>query len=457
MQQHSDYKILLVDDDHQVLAGLELLFQDTYALVTASSGQEAIDLFSSDNDIAVVVMDIKMPRIDGIETARTIKELAPDILVIFHTGFPGLYAEDEIDTNEKPFEYVQKGGPVSRLVRAVRNAMDVYISKQQATRLTSSIEQTYGMVGQSELMRNVYDLIRKVAPTDSKVMVLGETGTGKELVARAIHTNSLRQDKKLVIFNCNHKSPDLVESELFGHGKGAFTGAVSDNVGLFEYASNGTIFLDEIGDLDITTQAKVLRVLETGEFQTLGKSTELKQADVRILCATHHDLEKLVKSGKFREDLYYRLKGVTIRMPSLRDRREDIPLLVSKFTDRVTIECDQLPKYFDQSAIHVLLSYDWPGNVRQLLDTIESVLVLADSGIITGKDIEDYLSLETPSVTGTGDNASLSGRVKEFRRNCIIEALHETGNNVNAAARLLQVDPANLRKWINGYGISLGS
>jgi len=454
MDSDNKHKILLVDDDSLALEALEALFDDDYIVIAASSGAEVIEKVESIENIAAVIMDIKMPGMDGITAARKIRSISPILPVIFHTGYPGDYDEDEIDENEKPFGYVQKAGPTSRLIRAVRNAVEAYKAHVDIKELTRQAQSAYGIIGQSEPMIKVFQLIRKTASTDTKVMILGETGTGKELIVRAIYNLSPRHENRLVIFNCNHKSIDLVESELFGHKKGSFTGAVNDRVGLFEYADKGTIFLDEIGDLDITTQAKLLRVLETGEFSIIG-SSETVTTDVRLICATHKNLSQMVAEGKFREDLYYRLKGIQIVLPSLKERKEDIPLLINKFADRFTVESDRSPVYFDKSAINVMLDYDWPGNVRQLLDTVESLITLSDSDIIIGADVEQYLGLDSSHQAELSGKENLSQRVRQFRKNCIIEALHETGNVINSAARLLGVDPANLRKWIKNYNIQI--
>lgn len=453
MQKDNDYSILVVDDDIHVLEGLLLLFEDDYNVLTASSGSEAIKLVQEKKQIAVVVMDIKMPELDGIATAREIRALNRDLPVIFHTGFPGQYSEDDIDTREKPFDYIQKGSSVSKLKRSVKNAVIIYKLQNNSSNSLHLISNQYGMIGNSIKMKEIYKLINKISQSDLKVMILGETGTGKELVAHAIHNNSKRSQNHLVIFSCNHKSPDLVESELFGHSKGAFTGAVEERVGLFEYADSGTVFLDEIGDLDITTQGKILRVLQSGEYQAIGKTPELKSTDVRLICATHHNLEQLVEEKKFREDLYYRLKGAIIQMPPLRERKEDIPLFVSKYADRLTIEKEQMPKYFDKSAMNALIQYDWPGNVRQLFDTVESLIVMSDSDIILDVDVENYFGNDNSlSITSN----SLADKTIEFRRNLIISTLHETKNNINAAARTLQIDPANLRKLLKNYKIDVG-
>jgi len=443
------FKILIVDDDPQVLQVLYNIFEEDYITLKAESGLEAIDLATKNKDISTVVMDIKMSGMDGIVTARKVRNIIPEIPIIFHTGYPGDYLEDDIDANEKPFDYVEKGESISRLTRSVRNGVESY---QLKTNNKSNINgDAFGLIGNSLAMRNICQLIKKVAASDTKVMILGETGTGKELVARAIHYNSRRKNKKLGVLNCNHKSPDIVESELFGHTKGSFTGAITDRIGLFEYADGGTVFLDEIGDLDITTQAKLLRVLESSEFQKIG-SPENLTCDVRLLCATHRDLEGLVKENRFREDLYYRLKGVIIEIPPLRERTEDIPILIEKFLDRFTIEQGLTPKTFDQSAINAMIEYDWPGNVRQLLDTVETLIILSDSDIIFENDVNNYLKRD--SFQSNKGSKKLSIRMRETERNIIIQTLTETNNNKVIAADLLGIDQSNLRKKIKSHSIN---
>lgn len=446
--------ILVVDDDRAALEALEALFSDDYRVLTAGSGEAAVEALDDCEDIASVVMDIRMPGMDGIEAARLIRGKRPDLPVIFHTGYPGEYDQDKIDEAEKPFDYIHKAGSVSRLTRAVRNAVDAYSNHKRVRQLCERAEASLGMVGRSAVMREVFRLVWKVAPTDYKVLVIGETGTGKELVARALHAGSGRADKPLAIISCSHKSPDLIESELFGHVRGSFTGAVTDRVGLFEYANGGTVFLDEVGDLDIGTQAKVLRVLETGEYQKVG-SPETLFVSVRLVSATNRDLEEMVEAGTFRRDLYFRLRGITIKLPPLRDRREDIPLLAERFLNGCTIESDLPPKILDKSAIAELVKFEWPGNVRQLKDTIESLTVLTDSDLIVGSDVQRYLEADTATAPESGTSQHLRSRLMEYRRNIIIETLHETDGNISAAARILGVDRNNLRKMIIDHGIEL--
>lgn len=445
--------LLLVDDDKHGLNALRELFTDDYEVVAVSSGVEAIEAVKSNSMIAVVILDIKMAGMDGITAGRHIREHNDSINIIFHTGYPGDYEENEIDKAEKPYDFVVKGRSASRLIRSVRNAFEAYQLKNGDSDLAAVAESRYGLFGRSRAMQAVYRLIKKVAAADNKVVILGETGTGKEVVARAIHANSRRQHGRLGIVNCNHKSTELVEAELFGYKKGAFTGAVVDRKGLFEVADGGTVFLDEIGDLSATTQIALLRVLETGEFQQIGPESDLKSTDVRILCATHRNLEAMVSEDRFRQDLYYRLKGSTIVLPPLRDRREDIPLLTEKFRDDATIGQGLPYKALSPDAISALIEYDWPGNVRQLKDTVESLVVLTDSDLIVGTDVRTQLQSGENCIDST--SRGLSKQLRELERSLIVQALAEASYNISAAASLLQVERSNLSKKIKQHGIDV--
>lgn len=449
-------KILIVDDDPLVLEALTQTFMDDFEVVPASSGKEAISAVESRSDLDTVVLDIRMAEMDGLETARHIRHLNPDLPIIFHTGYPGEYSETQIEKQHQPFDYVGKNERPQRLVRAVKNAVSFSRLKANSTQLIKFARQQFGMVGKSKAMQGIYQTIERIAPTDSKVVILGKTGTGKELVARAIHMRSRRADQPLAILNCNHKSPELVESELFGHLRGSFTGAIADRMGLFEYADGGTLFLDEIGNLDMTTQAKLLRVLESGEMQRIG-SPEVIHVDVRLICAANHNLEKLVDKCTFREDLYYRLKGITITIPPLRERREDIPELIDYFVENYCVKSGDSIKIFEPAARDLLVEYDWPGNVRQLLDMVQALVNLSPSSFITRQEVTNYLA-----CTGNGDcitnNATLGfhDRVREFKRILVIQALARNNNNISAAARELSLDPSNLRKMIKDLSIKVG-
>jgi DNA-binding NtrC family response regulator len=300
----------------------------------------------------------------------------------------------------------------------------------------------YGMVGQSPQMFEVYRLIEKIGPTDGKVMVLGPTGSGKELVARALHRRSRRSDKPLTVFNCNHRSPDLVESELFGHVRGSFTGAIADRVGRLEATDGGTLFLDEIGNLDYTTQGKLLRVLEDGKFSRLG-SNDILEVDVRLICATNCDLERRVEEGAFRHDLYYRLQGICIHLPALRDRREDIPALVTFFAERHCRNTVQETKLLSHDAVQLMIEFDWPGNVRQLMDCVQSLIDLSPSALITRDEVADFLG---HSHSDCNETTNLSDRVREFKRTEYIKALTKHHGNLTAAAAELGMHRANLSR-----------
>ncbi|MBD3297101.1 MAG: response regulator, partial [candidate division Zixibacteria bacterium] len=370
--------ILIVDDDPDVLEALAMVFEDDYNVLTADSGPKAVAMVRQNENIAAVVMDIKMDGMDGRAATREIRKIRAETPVIYHTGYPGEYDERTIDAEDKPFDYVTKGRSLPELRRSVRNAVDYYELKTNTHRLLQIAEIEYKMIGHSTAMQEVFRTITQVAPTDCNVMILGETGTGKELVAKAIHNGSARSRHHFGILNCNHKDSDLVESELFGHLKGSFTHALSVRSGLFEFARGGTVFLDEVGDLAATTQERLLRVVESGEFQPLG-ATELRTTDVRLVCATNRDLEMLRQNGLFRDDLYYRLCGIKIVLPPLRERKEDIPALVDLFMRRLTTDKGKPPKIMDVSARAALIDYDWPGNVRQLLRTVERLIIMTPS------------------------------------------------------------------------------
>lgn len=455
MTAYSHCRLLLVDDSRPVLNALNELFCDDYAVVLASSGAEAIEQLDKYPDIGVAILDIKMAPMDGIETGRAIRKKREDVRIIFHTGHPGDFAEDELEVNERPYDFIVKGRSSTRLIRSVRNAAESHRDRGDSSDLVEEAELKYGLIGRSAPMVDVYRKIKAVSRSDSKVMILGETGTGKELVAQAIYKTGKRKDRPLAVVNCNHKNTELVEAELFGYKKGAFTGADADRKGKFELANGGTIFLDEIGDLSGTTQIMLLRVLESGECQQMGPEGREFTTDVRVLCATHRNLKELVDNGTFRADLYHRLKGTVIELPPLRDRREDIPLLVAKFRDRLAAE-DQLPyKVFSNDAIAALVERSWRGNVRRLLETVESLIVLTDSELIMAEDVTDLVESQDHSK-GSG-RKSLADELRDFERTQIIRALTETEGNISEAGKLLGVERSQLSRKIKSLGMSLVS
>lgn len=446
-------RILFVDDDAFVLETLQDLFSESYQVVLAPSGLQALAILQKDTNFDAIILDIKMAKMDGLQTASKIKEIDPGIPIIFHTGYPGEYSEAEIEDDFSPFDYVCKGESPSRLQRAVRHAVSLHQLSRQSLDLSEHARLHFGMVGHSAAILDVYQTIEQIAPTNNKIIICGATGTGKELVARAIHRMSRRATHKLVICNCNHRPPDLVETELFGHLRGSFTGAVTDRVGLFEYADGGTLFLDEVGDLDVTTQGKILRVLETGEMSRIG-GPETITVNVRLICATHRDLPEMVAKRQFREDLYYRLKGVTIALPALRERRDDIPELIDYFIENHCRHEGIAVKVFEPSARDLLVEYDWPGNVRQLMDTVQSLIDLSPSQFITRQEVSGYLGLGASRVDLP--TSAFADQVREFKRKLVIKALDRNDQNVRAAARDLSVDPSNLRKIMKDLGVVRG-
>lgn len=445
------HTILIVDDDPMVREGLLLIFSEDYDVQTASGGEEAIAVVSEQSAIMAVILDIRMAKMDGFQVASRLKKLRPNLPVIFHTAYAGEYSEREVDSRYQPFDFIGKGEDIARLQRSVKNAVELFLLKKSKTGLRKLAREQHGLIGNSQQMHDLYAMIEQVAPTDSKVMIIGETGTGKELVARALHRNSKRADKHMGILNCNHKSSDLVESELFGHLKGSFTGAFADRIGLFEYANGGTVFLDEIGDLDQTTQAKLLRVLETGEIQKIG-SSDLLRVDIRLICATHRDLNEMVEAGTFREDLYFRLKGVTIRTPPLRERAEDIAQLIDYFSEMHCARRQIGLKVFDPAARSLLIEHLWPGNVRELMDCVQSLIDLTNSYYITADEVSGFLL--RPGAVETS-NGSLAERLQAYKRQEIIKALDAADGNVSAAAGLLNVDRSNLHRLIKSLNIPL--
>lgn len=437
-------KILIVDDDDLVLEAIEQSFRDEFEVVTASSGEEALAKIETPCGFDAIILDIRMAKIDGLQIASRIRESDPEVPVIFHTGYPGEYSESAINEEYRPFDYVGKNERPERLIRSVRNAVRFHRMRAQSDELVEIARRDFGMVGSSAVMRQIYQTIEKIGPTDNKVMILGATGSGKELVARALHRRSPRAERQMVPFNCNHKAPDLVESELFGHLRGSFTGAYSDQLGIIEYANDSTLFLDEIGNLDITTQGKLLRVLETGEMSRIG-SPETITVNVRLICATNSDLKGMVEHGAFREDLFYRLKGITMEIPSLRHRRDDIPELIDYFATNTCKRRGESLKIFTSEARDLLIEYDWPGNVRQLADSIQSIIDLSASQLITREDVADYLGLGGNDKNPEQD---FHEQVREFKKTLIIKAMAEHQGNVAATARALRFDPANLRKLL---------
>jgi DNA-binding NtrC family response regulator len=384
-------KILIIEDEkaiRNVLGNILKEEDEQTEVIEAATGKEGLDLLAK-RDPELVLCDIKMPGMDGMEVLEAIRERHPETAVIMISG------HGDIDTAVNcmkmgAYDYIAKPPDLNRLIQTVRNALDRRELVQENKTLKKKIKKQYRMVGQSAALQEVQDLIDKVAPTDARVLITGPNGTGKELVAHGIHQKSERSRKPMVEVNCAAIPAELIESELFGHKKGAFTSAVKDRKGKFETAHQGTLFLDEIGDMSLPAQSKVLRALQEGKITPVGGDKEIK-VDVRVLAATNKDLEEEIKQGRFREDLYHRLSVILIRVPALRERSDDIPELATYFAQTIAQENGSSPVDFQKEALQALQEMDYPGNIRELRNVIERLLILG-SNPITAEDVKRYAS-----------------------------------------------------------------
>ncbi len=381
--------IIIVDDELENIAPLITYLNDfdTYNISQFSDGRVAIETIKTKR-VDVVLCDVRMPYMSGYEVLKWVKSNYPDIIVIMMTGF-GSVDDAMMAMRLGAFDYLSKPFDIQKAELTIRRAIEHRDLLRENEALSYSLKEKYdivNIVGKSQEMINVFKQVAAIAPTDSTVLIIGESGTGKELVARSIHKNSKRVDKPFVVINCTALAESLLESELFGHEKGAFTGAISQKRGLFEEANGGTIFLDEIGDISPKMQAQILRVLDTGECKRVGGNT-VYRVDVRIIAATNKDLEKEVREGRFREDLYFRLDVVTLRLPPLRERGEDIEILIQHFIQKFSARQNKPMRGISSSAMRMLKEYRWPGNVRELENAMERAVSLSFEGIITPKEL----------------------------------------------------------------------
>ena len=447
----SDKIILIVDDEPGIRSTLKgVLEDDGFKVFTASSGEEALSIIPKAMP-DVIFLDILMPGgIDGIETLRRIKALNIDTIVIM------ISAHGTVDIAVKAMElgaldFIEKPLSAEPFLVRLNQAMEKKKLQNENLMLKKEIDERFQIIGESPVMRDLSAKIMHVAPTNSRVLILGENGTGKELVARAIHKNSRRSDKPFIQVNCAAIPDELIESELFGHEKGAFTGAITRTQGKFEQANGATLFLDEIGDMSMRTQSKVLKAIEEQEFTRIGGRDPIK-VDVRIITATNKDLKKEVEQNKFREDLFYRLNVIPIYVPSLRERIEDIPLLVSYFLTKFSIENGGREKRISQSAIKLLQSYRWPGNVRELKNLLERLVIMVPSDTIEASDLPSNF-LEHSRSTGLSQMELKKAR-NEFEREFIIQTLEESNWNITEASQKLGIERTNLHRKIKQYKIT---
>ena len=452
--------ILVVDDEEVMRDVLEtLLTKEGYDVTLAQDGPAGLAL-ARKKSFDAVVLDVMLPEMSGLEVLEELKKSDPDIVVLMITAFASL--ETAITAMKKgAFDYVTKPFKHEEVLHILKNAL-VQRRLQDENRQLRTALRDQGrfteIVGKSPRMQQVFGLIAQAAPSRSTILVVGESGTGKELVAKAIHANSPRVDKAFVVVNSGSLPPDLLESNLFGHVKGAFTGAVYAKKGLFELADKGTLFFDEIGNIPLETQAKLLRVMQEREFMRLG-GVDVIRVDVRIVAATNIDLRRAVEEGRFREDLYYRLNVIAVQLPPLRQRKEDIPALVNHFVEKYARENEKPVAGVTPEALQALMDYDWPGNVRELENVIERGVVLTTEARIGRELIPDHVrtapSFHVPNMTVPPEGISLKDVVGGFERRLIESTLESTGGVQKEAARLLGLKPTTLNEMIKRYNILL--
>ena len=384
-------RILIIEDEaaiRRVLTKIISEENDSYKVEEAEDGLAGMEKIK-DNDYDLVLCDIKMPKMDGVEVLERAKKLKPEIPFVMISGHGDL--DTAVNTMRLgAFDYISKPPDLNRLLNTVRNALDRKVLVVENKRLKKKVSKNYEMIGESKAISHIKDMIEKVATTDARVLITGPNGTGKELVAHWLHEKSERSKLSMIEVNCAAIPSELIESELFGHVKGSFTGANKDRAGKFEAANGGTIFLDEIGDMSLSAQAKVLRALQENKIQRVGSDKDIK-VNVRVVAATNKNLKKEIEEGKFREDLYHRLAVILIKVPALNDRREDIPLLVDFFTDKIAKEQGTSAKRFSKGAIKLLQSYDWTGNIRELRNVVERLIILGGAEV-SEEDVKLFAS-----------------------------------------------------------------
>lgn len=443
-------KILIVDDQQSILDVLSIMFKrEGYEVFTALSGPEALDVVRNDS-VDLAIADIKMMPMDGIAVLEGIKEIDPEIVVVMMTAYASI--QTAIDAMKKgAFEYVIKPFKMDELRLLVRRGLEQRSIIEENRSLKRQIQQKYTferLIGSSRQMQELFSLIRKVAPTYSTILIYGESGTGKELVARAIHYNSKRRDKAFEPINCAALPEPLLESELFGHVKGAFTGAYVDKQGLFVAADKGTIFLDEISAMSTAMQSKLLRVLQEKEIKRVG-DTKHRKIDVRVIAATNENLAESVRKGTFREDLYYRLSVIPVEVVPLREKREDIPLLARHFLDEQNEKTARNRK-ISPEAVAVLMSYDWPGNVREIENVIERATTLCEGDVILPEDLPPRL---LSGSDGAAADNTLKTVVRGSERKHIRNMLRQTQGDKKKAAEILSISIPSLYRKLDQLGI----
>lgn len=452
-------KVLLIDDSQEILENLsEYLTSEGYDIATASDGTQGLSKIAKES-YDIILTDLKMPKADGMEVLSYVKENSPETICIILTGYGTIKNAVEA-IKMGAFDYLTKPVQMDEIIITLKRAMEFRHLKRENVNLRNQLKRKYqfkNIIGESLAMQEVFKTVEKVADTDSTILILGESGTGKELIARAIHYNSYRKEGPFVPVNCAAIPDELLESELFGHEKGAFTHAIRTRIGRFELAHGGTLFLDEIGDMDANLQSKLLRVLQERQFERIGGIKPIK-IDIRIIAATHQDLKKAVLKKKFREDLYYRLNVIPIEIPPIRERKSDIPLLIHHFIHHFSKSKNKMVTGITDEAMKRLMEYDWPGNVREIENMIERLVILANSEVLTLQDLpERVLPRSEKEFAGMQDipeeGLSLETALIDFEKQMILQALHKSGWVKNKAAQLLRMNRTTLIEKIKRQNI----
>lgn len=457
----SPIRVLILDDESTLRTALfRLLDRKGYQVITAQKIEEARSFMSPEKPFDLAIIDMNLPDGNGIDFISELKASSPATQVLVLTGFASIDSAVQA-TQKGAYHFLTKPFNVEELMSLLEKALSHRHLEQENKQLRSELGSRYQfdqIVGESDGIKSCLSLVGRVADSDSTVLVMGESGTGKELIARAIHYNSPRAKGPFVAINCGAIPSELLESELFGHVKGAFTGAIANRLGRFELADEGTLFLDEIGDLDPSMQVKILRALQERRFEPVG-GTKSVQVNVRVIAATNVDLEKAVKDGRFREDLYYRLNVIPIQIPALRERRTDIPILLNHFTQQFNRSKSKSIAGFSQESLQCLVSYNWPGNIRELENLIERLSILKGHGVVEVHDLPaKYKSTaasfaETGSVNIPDQGLDFNSAVDQFENALILKALEKTGWNKNQAALLLRLNRTTLVEKMKKKGL----
>ena len=447
------YNILAVDDDEQFLNSIVgLLKYKRYHIDTISNPTIVLDRLA-ENDYDCILLDVKMPGIDGIELLQNIIQLKPEIPIIMISGQSTLsIAVDSI--KKGAYDFLEKGADLDRLLITLQNAIEKKSWIEERNTLLNELNEQFQLIGKCKKMKYLFSQINIIAPTDAKVLIYGETGTGKELVARAIHLNSKRAAKPYIKVNCAAIPGTLIESTFFGHKKGSFSGAISDQSGKFELADGGTIFLDEIGELNLEAQAKLLRVLQDGEIEKIGE-TITRKVDIRVIAATNKKLISLIEQGKFREDLYHRLKVIEFNLPPLRDRIEDVPLLAQHFLRKFSEKYNKTLTEFSPQAIRILMQQSWPGNIRMLENVIEKTTIFSENSLIRAEQVLLALSSGDEVEFNLPKDLDLKDYLEYKEREYIERALLLSNGKKLDAAEMVGIDRATLWRKIQKYKIAV--